>query len=79
MVDVQAGREAYENFDMDNVGWISLEHNTADGLTKVGICVPLDVFLDGGRLNIHVKQWYIRSGFDDSNSQTGTKDDNCGQ
>lgn len=34
MINIQAAREAFETYEIDNVGWIRTKDNIADGLTK---------------------------------------------
>lgn len=38
MIDIRAAREAYEKFEVRNVGCVRSEDNLADGLTKPGKC-----------------------------------------
>ena len=55
MIDISAAREAYENSDIDHIGWIPTSSNLANGLTKHGICPTLNAFLSSHQLDATVK------------------------
>ena len=64
MIDIKAGREAYDASEISDVGWVSSNDNPADGLTKEKRCSLLEKLLDSGRLDVVAKQWIIRSQVD---------------
>lgn len=45
MIDVAAAREAYNRYEISNVGLVKSEHNVSDGLKKPGLCTALDAAL----------------------------------
>lgn len=61
IIDIRATREAYENRDITNIGWIPLNQNIAGGLNKVTDGDALDDELRIGVLNIKIKQWIERA------------------
>jgi len=60
LVDIAAARQAYNRFDISNVGLIASCDNIADALTKVRGCGALDSLLRTGIDNTPVAQWVIR-------------------
>lgn len=60
MIDVAAAREAYNNFEISNVGLVAGIDNPADGLTKPKLCKPLYELLRTGIDATPVAQWIIR-------------------
>lgn len=57
MIDVRAAREAFENGEISNIGWIGSTENATDGLTKLKQCVAVETLLASGIINTQVKQW----------------------
>lgn len=60
MIDVVSAREAYNNFDISNVGLVADKENPADGLTKPKTCKPLLQLLRTDIDATPVVQWIIR-------------------
>jgi len=60
MIDVCVAREAYNRYEISNVGLVLSAQNVADGLTKVGFCKALDDVLNSGYDYSPVQQWIIR-------------------
>lgn len=60
MVDVAAARQAYNRYDISNVGLIASEDNLADPLTKERGCLALETVLRTGTDRTPVVQWVIR-------------------
>lgn len=60
MIDVQAGREAYQESKIDNIGWIKSYGNLADGLTKINKPDLLQHVIRTGKLTRTADQWVIR-------------------
>ena len=42
MVEIMAGREAYNSYEISNVGIVFRKSNPAVGLTKPGVCTQLN-------------------------------------
>lgn len=61
MIDIKAAREAYEDQEISDVGWVRGLHNPADGLTKPGKCEALEKIMDIGQLSVSVQQWVVRT------------------
>ena len=61
MIDIVATREAYNNYEISNVGLIATEYNPADGLTKIAHCPALESITHKKRDDIKVRQWIFRS------------------
>lgn len=55
MIDVSVARQAYEQSDIDHIGWIQPHANIANGLTKPGICKTLDLFLRDHTLSTDIR------------------------
>ncbi len=62
MVEIMAAREAYNRFEISNVGLVSGRSNPARGLTKPGISIPLNKLLYRGADNTNLEQWIYRRG-----------------
>ena len=60
MDEIMAAREAYNRYEISNVGLVSGKSSPADGLTKPGVCVQLSNLFYRGKDNTHVLQWIIR-------------------
>lgn len=60
MIDLVAAREAYNNYDIDDIGWIRTAQNIAGAFTKHRQNNGLSNFLDTGSLQQSVWQWIIR-------------------
>ena len=60
MIYIKAAREAYDASEINDVGYIISEDNTAEGLTKKKRCSFLGMLLDAGRLNVEAPKWIIR-------------------
>lgn len=65
MIDVQAGREAYHERKIDDMGWVRSENNLADGLTKLNKPELIQRTMKTGRLDIIADQWVIRPSVND--------------
>ena len=63
MIDIQAAREAYDQSEISDVGWIVSEDNPADGLSKPKRCELLESILDSGRNELKAEKWIIRNNF----------------
>jgi len=61
MVEITAAREAYNRHEISTVGLVPGEVNPADGLTKSGICKPLDDLLAYSMDTTTVSQWIYRT------------------
>lgn len=60
MIDIQAGREAYQAREIDNIGWVRSDGNLADGLTKVNKVDLIQTVMRTGKLVRVADQWVIR-------------------
>lgn len=60
LIDVQAGREAYQQHKIENMGWIKSDWNVADGLTKINSPDLMQRVMRTGRLDRIADQWVIR-------------------
>lgn len=49
MIDLAAGREAYERFEIDDIGWVATNANIADPFTKTGRNLELEKLVETGR------------------------------
>lgn len=45
MKDISTTRKAYKRSGIDHIGWISSNGKLENGLTKIGICETLDLYL----------------------------------
>ena len=54
-VDISAAREAYENKEIDFIGWIPSEKSIANGLTKVTHCPALTRFLRLSHVDMEIQ------------------------
>ena len=61
MIDIAAVREAYERYEISNVGLVLSEHNHADALTKPNYSSSLETLLRSGYDKSSVQQWIIRT------------------
>jgi hypothetical protein len=61
MIDIALAQEAFKRHWISNIGLVPSEHNLADGLTKPGRSELLRDVIRQGRLDIHVRQWIVRS------------------
>lgn len=73
MVDIAAARQAYNRYDISNVGLIASEDNPADPLTKENGCHALDTLLRTGMDHTPVAQWVIRPSVDPPCLATGDR------
>ena len=60
LFDVSAVRNAYEDFEISDVGFVRSEFNPADGFTKVGKCSAFDEVIRTGKYKLPIDQWVIR-------------------
>ena len=60
MVEIMAAREAYNRYEISNVGLVPGNSNPAAGLTKPKICVQLNEYLHRGVDSTKVSQWMYR-------------------
>lgn len=62
--DIQTAREAFENCEICNGGWIRTEENAADGLTKQKKYNALERMLESGLIQknrtLNKKRWRSR-------------------
>lgn len=56
MINIQATREANENGNITNTGWIKLDQKTPDGPTKLGTYKGFKYVLKSGTLNVEIGQ-----------------------
>lgn len=61
MVEITAARESYNRYEISTVGLVAGDVNPADGLTKPGICKPLNELLETSIDSTVVSQWIYRS------------------
>lgn len=61
MIDLQACREAYQEGEIDDVGWVKSGNNVADGLTKLGKAELVQKVMRTGTLSTVADQWVVRS------------------
>ena len=60
MIEIMAAREAYNRYEISNLGLVSGKSNPADGLTKSGVSIQFNNLLYRGNDNTHVLQWIYR-------------------
>ena len=60
MIDLQAVRDAYQSYEISNVGFLRGPNNPADALTKANKCNALNHLLRTGKANFNIEQWVIR-------------------
>lgn len=68
MVDVRPAKQAYENGDISDVGWIQSDYNLAEGLTKMVRCRVLEEFMDTGAVNTPIEHLVVRGKLADVDS-----------
>lgn len=59
MVDMNATKEAYENFEIDDIGWIPGTSDNADAFTKWDYISVLADFLNNGIFKQEIFEWII--------------------
>lgn len=59
MIDIQAGREAYHDCEINNMGWIKSEGNLADGFRKLNKSDMIQRKMRTVQLNVISDQWAI--------------------
>jgi hypothetical protein len=60
MVDLMCLRQAYKQYEIAEVKWISSGDNLADAITKVKPCQALKTLIDTNKLNLKVIEWVER-------------------
>ena len=55
MIDVAAATEAFENKEIDYVGWVPSNWKISNGLTKIKPCPTLEEFLKTSTLNLDIR------------------------
>lgn len=60
MIDLAAAQEAYDNYEIDYMGWNPTTENIADAFTKMGTNKCLEEFLDSGVFGQDISQWVVR-------------------
>ena len=60
MIDLQSVRNAYENHEISNIGFLRGPNNPADGLTKESKSGALEYFLKSGKADFEVENYVIR-------------------
>ena len=61
LIDVKAVREAYENFEVSDVGFLRSDQNPADSFTKLNCNAALNRILSENKCDFHISQWIIRT------------------
>ena len=59
-MEIMAAREAYNRYEISNVGLVPWDSNPADGLTKSRICAQLNELLHREIDATRVSQWMYR-------------------
>lgn len=54
MIYITALRQAFERYEITDIGWIPSDQNVADGFTNPTKCASLEKFLDTGTLDLEV-------------------------
>lgn len=60
MVQLQTGREAFHRLDIAEIGWITMDMNITDYLTRILLCEAMNSFLKSHRMEYHTLQWVLR-------------------
>ena len=60
MIDLSAVRDAYNEHEISNIGFLKSQNNPADGLTKTKHGNALDHLLKTGKADFFIYQWAIR-------------------
>ena len=61
LIDVKSVREAYNNHEVSDVGFLRSEHNPADSFTKISANESLQRILSHNKVDFPVAEWIIRS------------------
>lgn len=61
MTDIHSVREAYNKFEISDIGFIRTHNNPADAFTKLGPNDALEHLLRNGRADFEVEQWVLRT------------------
>lgn len=61
LIDIKAVREAYERFEVSDVGFVRSENNPADAFTKIKCNSALFKILKNNKCDFEVEQWIIRT------------------
>ena len=56
LIDIKSVREAYDDFEISDVGFVRSENNPADGFTKVKPNSALQKILHGNRCDFKIEQ-----------------------
>ena len=60
MIDITAVRNAYNDQELSDVGFIRTKYNPADAFTKLGSCEALNTIIQTGICKLPIEQWVIR-------------------
>lgn len=61
-ININSAKEAYDHFQIDDIGWIPGATNTADSFTKLNSKNVLEEFMDTGGIKQNILQWIIGQG-----------------
>ena len=60
MIDITAVRNAYNDQELSDVGFVRTKYNPADAFTKLGSCEALNTIIQTGICKLPIEQWVIR-------------------
>jgi hypothetical protein len=60
MIDITAVRNAYNDQELSDVGFVRTKYNPADAFTKIGYCEALETIFKTGIYDLPTEQWPIR-------------------
>jgi hypothetical protein len=60
MIDITAVRNAYNDQELSDVGFVRTKYNPADSFTKIGHCEALETIVKTGVCDLPIEQWVIR-------------------
>jgi hypothetical protein len=60
MIDITAVRNAYNDQELSDIGFVRTEYSPADAFTKIGYCEALETIVKTGICDLPIEQWVIR-------------------
>lgn len=60
MIDLAVAQNAYDNYAIDDIGWVPTTENIADAFTKMGTNKWMEEFLGSGDFALDILKWVER-------------------
>lgn len=77
MIGIQAGREAYKERKIDNMGWVKSSGNLADGVTKIKKLALIQLIMRTGKSENVADHWVIWSPINSDSTAPGNRATSC--